>query len=69
MTDFETMQTLSRQIGAAHDMLQQILKNPENEIDGILWGALDGVQIILREARESADMLLSNTEKPKAVNA
>ena len=69
MTDFETMQPLSQQIGAAHDMMQQILKDPENEIDGILWGALDGVQIILREARESADMLLSNTEKPKAVNA
>ena len=69
MTDFETIQPLCRQIGAAHDMVQQILKDPGNEIDGILWGALDGVQIILREARESADMLLSNTDKPKAVNA
>ena len=69
MTDFKTMQPLCEQIGAAHDMVQQILKDPGNEIDGILWGALDGVQIILREARESADMLLSNTEKPKAVNA
>ena len=28
MTDFETMQPLSRQIGAAHDMMQQILKDP-----------------------------------------
>lgn len=69
MTDFETMQPLCRQIGAAHDMMQQILKDPENEIDGILWGALDGVQIILWEARESADMLLSKMDKPKAVNA
>ena len=65
MTDFETMQPLSRQIGAAHDMLQHILRDPSNEIDGILWGALDGVQIILREARDYADEQLSDARKAK----
>ena len=69
MTGVAPTETLSYRIGAAHDMLQHILHDPSNEINGILWGALSGVEIILREARERANELLSNAEKPKAVNA
>ena len=69
MTGVAPTETLSYRIGAAHDMLQHILRDPSNEINGILWGALSGVEIILREARESADMLLSKVDRPKAVEA
>ena len=69
MTGVAPTETLSYRIGAAHDMLQHILHDPSNEINGILWGALSGVEIILREARESADMLLSKVDRPKAVEA
>ena len=69
MTGVAPTETLSYRIGAAHDMLQHILHDPSNDIDGILWGALSGVEIILREAREHADELPMKAEKPKADNA
>ena len=57
ITGIAPIQTLSQRVGAAHDMLQYILNDPENEIPGILWGALSGVETILQQVREYADEL------------
>jgi len=60
MTDTQ-METLSERVGAAHDMLQYILNSTSFEDDGeqpgVLWGALNGVEIILQQAREHTDNL------------
>lgn len=68
MTDIKSMQSLSKQIGAAHDMMQQILEDPSNKIPGILWGALSGVEIILRQARDAADAQITPETKLEAAS-
>jgi len=60
-------QILSERVGAAHDMLQYILNSSEFESDNeggnaILWGALNGVELILQQAREYADALPNESQ-------
>jgi len=61
ITGITPNQILSERVGAAHDMMQYILSSSEfesdNELPGVLWGALNGVEIILQQAREYTDAL------------
>jgi len=70
MTDTQ-MQTLSQRVGAAHDMIQYILHSTsfesDGEIPGVLWGALNGVETLLQQAREYADNLPG--EQPSGVQS